>query len=668
MEAAADLSSQPSSLEHHPEPRVPLADGQVLLGRYMLMRQIGQGGTSTVYRVRDLLAVIGGDVDESHIAAKIVQAPANKNLEHNQQMMLREALTTRHLSHPNILKVYDYHQDGDINFVTMELIEGESLADLLKRKPGGKLPYSQIKKIVSEVSKGLAAAHSAGVIHSDIKPSNILVSETGAIKVIDFATARSYIDARVKGLQVDDGANFYGFTLAYASPQTIADEPATPSDDVFSLACIIYEMLTGKHPYARKPTSTIAPDHVPPKPKTLSFVQWRVLKRGLSLKSDKRHDSIQNFTHSFFQAKNIPLFTLSAIAMSGILYWAVGALMGSISEYQDRQALLTSVFEKDERLHSIIEPLSGKEILPPYELENGVVGLNSDQREAFLLAAKAPVINGLALEVEALLAKPAGQLTSEMFDLVTTSVTRVMEFYPDSHTLHAMRDQLEHERQLVVQSLTRQYYSLWQFEPFTASTAENILFNRDKIISFDPLFEPEVGADTLARFKRELDTSIIDRDISALVKLSQFRSLVESPMLDDSLGQSILALDYSVQVQGYLSKNLLRTDGFEREAYPLEAVRYFIQADISLLSDRLPDLWFDKDMLVVSSELIQLQKEFLIPNNSELVAELRGSLIEKIEGKIQFHSRKGFKESKLEMETLLEKMQSFSLVENRESH
>lgn len=125
MEAATDLKNiDTQKIEQLPS-GIQLAEGTILLGRYMLMRQIGQGGTSSVYRVRDMLAVLGGDESESHIAAKIVKVPPASASNHEQQMMLREALTTRHLAHPNILKVYDYHQDGDLYFVTMELIEGE---------------------------------------------------------------------------------------------------------------------------------------------------------------------------------------------------------------------------------------------------------------------------------------------------------------------------------------------------------------------------------------------------------------------------------------------------------------------------------------------------------------------------------------------------------------
>lgn len=671
MEAVSDLTCTHIPVSSSQDQCEALSDGQVLLGRYMLMRQIGQGGTSCVYRVRDLLAVLGGDAEESHIAAKIVRSPVAGSSEHNHQMMLREALTTRHLSHPNILKIYDYHQDGGYCFVTMELVEGESLAELVARKPQGKLSYTQLKAIIQEVSNGLSAAHQAGVIHSDIKPSNILISESGEIKVIDFATARSYIDARIKNSGVDNITDFYGYTLAYASPQTIADEKATPSDDVFSLACIIYELITGKHPYAKKPTNTIAKDYLPPKPKELGAAQWRVLRKGLQLRSEKRYNSIQTFTRSFFRARRLPAYTAAVLALVSCSYllvsWGITQLGDRLETRRQYMAAYHDQTLFESGVDQIRTEISSLDTTNRHNGEDAKVFLNrvhealkaldSQDHTAVIALVKPDVIRLITDQQQLALAYTMNDVSNGQFDDFISFSSELGSLFSDSEFIHSSIQRVEGERLEVLRGLERKYYGLWYASQYHLQLAHEINRLKTRLTQFDPLFEEELGDNVLHQFEHTLATAVEDRAFSVLFEVSQFINEVDSPALKS------IALGYQQELTHGAAIGSYIANTAQASAYPDEAAEYFLQPEIAVFEPTLKDLWFDKDMLSAVNTVSRWRDQFHIPAGSRVLTPISEKLKARLEGKLQFHKRKGFKQSQADIEQAIVQLLSLSSVD-----
>lgn len=271
--------------------RSVLGTGTVLAGRYVLASAGTEGGTSRVYRARDVLAErfrsSGTDV-----AIKIFHGAGEPHLA--LELAHHEAWMGEHFSHRAACRVHGVQQQGDLAFVTMEWIEGESLAKRLERMPAGRVPLGEAIAVAREVAAALAAGHERGVVHSDVKPGNILLGDTGAMKLIDFSTARPAGPANASATRAGEGAGFHGYSPAYASPQTRRDLPASPTDDIYSLGCVVYRMVAGRPPYGDAPPACATHvQSVPPRPQALDRGRWRILRTALSpLSGERPHDVV----------------------------------------------------------------------------------------------------------------------------------------------------------------------------------------------------------------------------------------------------------------------------------------------------------------------------------------------------------------------------------------
>jgi serine/threonine-protein kinase len=212
-----------------------LAIGQVLSGRYRIERVLGEGGMGLVYLVRD--EQVAGET----FAAKVLK----QGLDPEALGLLREEVRkTRKLSHPNIVDVHSVNVDGRAFYVLMEYLEGKSLNALLDEEFGRGMPFSHAWPIIEDVGAALGYAHDHNVIHSDLKPANVLVTTSGRTRLLDFGIARVS-----RGPLVHNRSGWRALTPAYASYEMLKGEQANPRDDIYSFACVIYEMLSGDRPF-----------------------------------------------------------------------------------------------------------------------------------------------------------------------------------------------------------------------------------------------------------------------------------------------------------------------------------------------------------------------------------------------------------------------------------
>ena len=170
----------------------------------------------------------------------------------------REAKAVAALSHPNILAIYDFGREGTVCFAVMELLEGETLRRRLEPSPQ---PWRKAVEIAAAAADGLAAAHAKGITHRDLKPENIFLTSDGRVKILDFGLAR-WEPAASAGETAPPTATEVGTvmgTVGYMSPEQARGEKAGPPSDIFSLGCVLYEMLTGRRAFSgRSPAETIA--------------------------------------------------------------------------------------------------------------------------------------------------------------------------------------------------------------------------------------------------------------------------------------------------------------------------------------------------------------------------------------------------------------------------
>lgn len=286
-----------------PRPDAPVAGAgagagaTALRARYVLEEKIGEGGTSVVYRARDLRrdpAAPGGQ----RVALKLLR-PGLRGQTRAVERLKREFHHSQTLSHPAIARVYDVDCDGDQWFLTLELLDGDSLATLMDRA-GGPLPQRRVLDILRACGDALTFAHERGVVHGDFKPGNVFVTTGGQVRVLDFGSASS---SWLNGL-----AQITTATPAYASPEVLSGQRPELRDDVFSFACVAYEMLTGRHPFDRRTALDARnADRVPERDWNLAARQWHALESGLAWSREERPGSIRALVGEVTTASEMPM-------------------------------------------------------------------------------------------------------------------------------------------------------------------------------------------------------------------------------------------------------------------------------------------------------------------------------------------------------------------------
>lgn len=225
---------------------MPLPTGATL-GPYEIVSLLGEGGMGAVYKARDPRL-------DRFVAIKVLTADSATG-EERQQRFAHEARAASALNHPNIVTVYDTGTEGDATYIAMELVSGKTLADLI---PSQGLPLARVLGWATQMADGLARAHKAGLVHRDLKPGNVMVDDDGRVRILDFGLAKT-LGARAGGRGTDlatrtsppltDEGIVMG-TVAYMSPEQAEGRPVDARSDIFSFGVVLYEMVTGRKPFA----------------------------------------------------------------------------------------------------------------------------------------------------------------------------------------------------------------------------------------------------------------------------------------------------------------------------------------------------------------------------------------------------------------------------------
>jgi serine/threonine protein kinase len=265
--------------------------GRVLRDRYEVEQCLGTGGKGTVFKALDRYRS-SLPPSQQYVAIKVLhECPGNRD--EMIEALRRELQSAQTLSHPNIVKVYDVDRDGEVDFFTMELLEGELLSDLMRRFQPLSMPRPHAWAIIRQIASGLEHAHTRKIVHADLKPQNIMITKSGEVRILDFGSSCGF----AKDTQVEPPwRGSTSATPAYACCELLEGRMPDPRDDLYALACIAYELLTGAHPFQRRRASE-ARDFgaVPARPSGLSRRHWQTLAKGLSWRRAGRTISVDDW-------------------------------------------------------------------------------------------------------------------------------------------------------------------------------------------------------------------------------------------------------------------------------------------------------------------------------------------------------------------------------------
>lgn len=304
------------------------SDNFVLKERFVLEEVLGVGGMGVVHKAKDRLKIEARDKDP-YVAIKMLSEEFNAHPDAFIALQ-RESRKTQRLSHPNIVKVFDFDKDGDVFFMTMEYMAGTPLNRLIKQYSKTGLPWDDVQVIFQGMCSALQYAHAENIIHADFKPGNILVTTNGLAKIFDFGIAKAVTTIeKTDGWPVHqtifDAASLGGLTPAYASFEMLIGQEPDVRDDIYALGCITYELFTGKHPFNKLQADKARARKLKPKRVNgLKKRQWKALQKALAFDREDRMESVEEF-YKQFTATYKPRYMLIASAVvvasvSGLAY------------------------------------------------------------------------------------------------------------------------------------------------------------------------------------------------------------------------------------------------------------------------------------------------------------------------------------------------------------
>ena len=296
------------------------------LGRYEIVSELGQGAMGVVYKAKDPL------IDREVAIKTINLGLAQEERDEYEARFYQEAKAAGRLSHPNIVTIFDVGRSEDIAYIAMEYLHGRELRDILNENR--LLPVDQVLDITAQVALGLSYAHEHGIVHRDVKPSNIMVIRDGHVKITDFGIAR------MASAAVRTQTGMVMGSPKYMSPEQVMGKVTDQRSDIFSLGVMLYEMLTGQVPfigenvnaimYQTLNTSPAAPSSINPAvPEMLNFIVAKALAKDLESRYQNARDLANDLRACRVSQPTSSTFILSTEPQSQLLGGGVEKLSSS---------------------------------------------------------------------------------------------------------------------------------------------------------------------------------------------------------------------------------------------------------------------------------------------------------------------------------------------------
>ena len=297
----------------------PMEPGTVIKKRFVLETMLGKGGMGLVFGAIDRRKEEARDPNP-RVALKVLNADFQR---HPQAFIAlqREARKAQSLAHPNVVTVFDFDRDGDAVYMTMEMLQGRTLDSMTREARGKGMKREVALPIIRGIAEGLAYAHRKGIVHSDLKPGNVFITEDGTAKILDFGIARAVPSINTEASRdVFDAGSLGAYTEAYATDEMIDGVDPHPADDMYALGIIAYEMLTGFHPYQRHSAPGARKLGLKPDPlKGLKRKEARAIAGCLSLDRKYRPQDAAAFLKLFRGVTALQKASLAAVAVLALV-------------------------------------------------------------------------------------------------------------------------------------------------------------------------------------------------------------------------------------------------------------------------------------------------------------------------------------------------------------
>lgn len=433
----------------------------VIKGRFELDKLLGVGGMGAVYKALDRRKLEASD-SEPYVAIKLLNDDFQKHPDAFISLQ-RESRKSQTLAHPHIVTVYDFDRDGDRVFMTMEFLEGAPLDKLLREHADVGLEFEQACSVLHNISQALIYAHSHQIVHSDFKPGNIFVTRKKGAKVFDFGIARAVSEGSIGNVgekTLFDAGTLGALTPAYASYEMLKGGEPAPSDDVYALACVAYELFSGRHPFGKVPADKAAERKLKPKRiRSLSRRQWRALESALAIHREDRTATVDKFVQKFF-GNNTWKWVLGGVFATLLVGAGVGYTYlekENVAEQQrvkvelekklEQELLQSRIADKREAIDRLVELST---LTPSWEEDLQVelqeyAGLNPDDQSYI------ETINQRTYEL--FISAATGQLNLGNLEQADDMLTRADNWDGESSEAEMIRSQVESEREELRQRL-----------------------------------------------------------------------------------------------------------------------------------------------------------------------------------------------------------------------
>lgn len=601
-----------------PSPVAALQSGMLIKDRYLLENKIGSGGMSDIYRATDLFLQQAG-VSNSTVAIKVLQQQF-VNQPDALQLLLQEAHKTQQLSHPNIVRVFDVDADQQHYFIVMEHLDGESLDQVIKRyKPKG-LPLKSAMNLLCQIADALDFAHKTGIVHADLKPANIMVNRSGEVKVLDFGVAQKLqLNHDIYAAeQQSQTAPLSGYTPAYASPQLLAGNTPCVADDVFSFACLSYELLTSKHPFERLPADKAQQQNKQAtKPAHLNLLQWQTLKRALQFDSAKRTVSINRIIKQFKQPVWQPAVAAAAVLLVGWGGWHYHQQQQStIAELSNQ----SSALQQKQQQYQQLNQASAAELLAALDINDN----RTLETEGILRLQQNEILQHFEQQIDNIITDRSFNYPN--YPEIERILAQASELYPDSHYLAGLSSNMQRSKQTAIEVLRSQLSQLLLNQQYQQQSTELDPF---KIIAelkrIDSRYQAEPDNAEAAVYVGAFEQAVATNDAVALQQLISVGELLFSGHSDTAKlvqqGQQL-----AVAVDAMAAYRQAQSNG-EDTAFPYQAAELFYQHSFSILENELAVSEAAEQIDTVYTKLQQYDAE--VPTDFSLHKALRRKLADK---------------------------------------